>query len=101
MITKKLKVRSRKMIRNKHYLKQMIINIGVFLSFCVLSYLYIRPLLITGNIYMGDDAWYHINRIIEVKRNIEVGNFFLLLLFYRSEEHTSELQSRFDIVCRV
>ena len=70
------------MIRNKHYLKQMIINIGVFLSFCVLSYLYIRPLLITGNIYMGDDAWYHINRIIEVKRNIEVGNFLPYIYSY-------------------
>lgn len=70
------------MIRNKHDLKQMIINIGVFLSFCVLSYLYIRPLLITGNIYMGDDAWYHINRIIEVKRNIEVGNFLPYIYSY-------------------
>src|SRR5699024_12180354 len=28
-------------------------------------------------------------------------NFLILLLFLRSEEHTSELQSRFDLVCRL
>lgn len=69
-------------VRNKLFLKKILINIGIFISFCMLSYLYIRPLLTTGNIYMGDDAWYQINRIIEVKRNIEVGNFLPYIYSY-------------------
>src|SRR5207249_5878754 len=31
------------------------------------------------------------------KSDVNAGNFFVL----RSEEHTSELQSRFDLVCRL
>lgn len=69
-------------MRDKLCLKKILINIGIFISFCVWSYLYIRPLLTTGNVYMGDDAWYQINRIIEVKRNIEVGNFLPYIYSY-------------------
>src|SRR5699024_12061559 len=30
-----------------------------------------------------------------------IGLFVLIIIFFRSEEHTSELQSRFDLVCRL
>src|SRR5437868_4429172 len=52
-----------------------------------------------------------VTEVMLVTGGTHAGEFFRLLgngdehgidrLFYRSEEHTSELQSRFDLVCRL
>src|SRR5438067_5980773 len=42
-------------------------------------------------------------RILNLKRSAHTGDIFgaATQAVYRSEEHTSELQSRFDLVCRL
>src|SRR5699024_12571798 len=53
-------------------------------------------LFVPNGIWIGQIILGHHRRQLDIlKRQVE-GHFFL-----RSEEHTSELQSRFDLVCRL
>src|SRR5699024_11201401 len=47
----------------------------------------------------GDPCFYGILEYLK-KKEIKIDKVFPGLSSYRSEEHTSELQSRFDLVCR-
>src|SRR5699024_12806684 len=42
-----------------------------------------------------------IKKINDASKTDDVKSFYSHRLFFRSEEHTSELQSRFDLVCRL
>src|SRR5699024_12600237 len=67
----------------------------------VFLYLAVLMLLATGNL-----LWYFLRGSLHggwINYALLLnGSVFLLYMgFYRSEEHTSELQSRFDLVCRL
>lgn len=55
--------------------KLWIINILIATSFFLLSYLFIYPFITKGVVFNGDDTWYQINRILEIKEGIKDGNF--------------------------
>ena len=55
--------------------KTLIINLAVAVSFLLLSYLFIYPFITKGILFNGDDTWYQINRILEIKEGIKDGNF--------------------------
>lgn len=55
--------------------KLWIINILIATSFFLLSYLFIYPFITKGVVFNGDDTWYQINRILEIKEGIKNGNF--------------------------
>src|SRR5207249_9029295 len=47
------------------------------------------------------EDFYNTARVILVGRREDLAVFDTLFNVFRSEEHTSELQSRFDLVCRL
>src|SRR5699024_12497444 len=59
------------------------------------------------NVAMHVTVWYFVAAVVlgakPMSERVSRMAFFLYILFLqlRSEEHTSELQSRFDIVCRL
>lgn len=46
----------------------------IILLFVLLSYLFVFQMLRTGAINNGDDAFYHVNRILEIRAGIKSGN---------------------------
>src|SRR5438067_6619844 len=52
-------------------------------------------------VIMGTDYWKELLHFIETMAQRGMIAARDLSLIYRSEEHTSELQSRFDLVCRL
>src|SRR5699024_11407244 len=51
------------------------------------------PIMIADNLYIGN--------VYTLKLSIGFSILVCLITYIRSEEHTSELQSRFDLVCRL
>ncbi|MDN7145878.1 hypothetical protein QS460_08035 [Liquorilactobacillus mali] len=62
-------------LKDATYMQTILKITGIFISFCILSYLFVQPLLTKGMIFNGDDAWYQIDRIFEIKRNLAHGVF--------------------------
>src|SRR5699024_12203302 len=61
---------------------------------------------IDGDGHRKQDSYYVFNELIRVVPRAKLRLYIYIwrrgfLYFVRSEEHTSELQSRFDIVCRL
>src|SRR5438067_9925560 len=59
---------------------------------------------LTGCFFLGLIGQFSLNRLVlpsDWRLAITVGFFGGYTTFSRSEEHTSELQSRFDLVCRL
>ncbi|KRM06017.1 hypothetical protein FC89_GL000883 [Liquorilactobacillus ghanensis DSM 18630] len=54
----------------------------IFASFLVLSYFFVYPLLTKGVVFNGDDAWYHIDRIIEIRKNLQHGIYLPFVYTY-------------------
>src|SRR5690625_7026891 len=60
------------------------------------SPVFLNPWSCSSMIFMAMCQSYEINRMIFIERNK-----FSFTMFWRSEEHTSELQSRGHLVCRL
>lgn len=54
----------------------------IFCSFLILSYLFVYPLLTKGFVVSGDDVFYHLDRVIEISRNIKHGIFLPFVYTY-------------------
>src|SRR5699024_11575598 len=67
-----------------------------FLSFLFLFALYLNHKLTNNHLILYDVLLNFVSLLL-----IDLNNSIDSLQFYRSEEHTSELQSRFDLVCRL
>src|SRR5699024_11717259 len=62
-----------------------------------ISQLFLEPI---NNLFLT--PWYYVKRLkVVIRIYAKIGPIFTFKLFGRSEEHTSELQSRFDLVCRL
>lgn len=62
-------------LKDSAYMQTLLKVTVIFVSFCILSYLFVRPLLTKSMVFNGDDAWYQIDRIFEIKRNLTQGVF--------------------------
>ncbi|MFT9269203.1 MAG: hypothetical protein ABF539_06770 [Liquorilactobacillus nagelii] len=53
-------VKLREFIQNDKY-RNTFLRCLIFVSFLVLSYFFVYPLLTKGVVFNGDDSWYHID----------------------------------------
>ncbi|MHC3376332.1 hypothetical protein [Ligilactobacillus equi] len=65
----------KKIIKFDGKAKSICTDLLIFLTFMALSYLFVFQVLRTGVINNGDDTWYHVNRILEIREGIKSGNF--------------------------
>ncbi|WP_270312662.1 hypothetical protein [Ligilactobacillus agilis] len=59
---------------NRDLLRTLGINLAIFISFILLGYFFIYPFIMRGIVFNGDDAWYQVNRLLEVKEGLKAGN---------------------------
>lgn len=71
----------RKFIQNGKY-RNAFMRCLIFASFLVLSYFFVYPLLTKGVVFNGDDSWYHIDRIIEIRKNLQHGIYLPFVYTY-------------------
>lgn len=71
---------------HKNNLIKKIYTILTLLLFAALSYMFIFQLLRTGAINSGDDSYYHVNRILEIRDSIRHGNLMPYLMTHSNGE---------------
>lgn len=74
-------VKLREFIQNDKY-RNTFLRCLIFVSFLVLSYFFVYPLLTKGVVFNGDDSWYHIDRIIEIRKNLQHGIYLPFVYTY-------------------
>src|SRR2546428_9083770 len=81
----------------RSHMKKLLVGAGLVL-FLLVALIILLPFLVDLNRYQAQ-----YRPIVEkaLNRKIELKDIRLTMGRYRSEEHTSELQSRSDLVCRL